>query len=79
LLVGPLVFVKNNANGLGIILDVTVGGVLVGWGGRIAGGAPGVSHDGFEYALLAIVIALRTPESSHGRLEGGGDVIRGWK
>lgn len=75
LLVGPLVAIKRDPDRLGIVLDVPIGGVLVGRSVGIARRAARVADDRFEDALLAIVIALRTPESSHGRLEGRVDVL----
>ena len=75
LLVGPLVLVVGDPDGLGVVLDVAVGRVLVRGGLGVPGGTPRVADDGFGDALLAIEIALRTPESAHGRLEGGGGVL----
>jgi len=77
LLVGPFVSVKSYPDGLGVVLDVPVRRVLIGRVVRVPGGASRVSDDRFDNALLAIVIALRTPESSHGRLEGRVDVLGG--
>ena len=75
LLVGPLVAIKRDPDGLGVVLDVPISGVLVGRSVGIARRAARVPDDRFEDALFAIVIALRTPESSHGRLEGRVDVL----
>jgi len=78
LLVGPLVAVEGHPDGLGVVLDVPIGGVLVGRIVRVPGGTPRVADDRFDNALLAIEIALRAPESSHGRLEGRVDVLGRW-
>jgi len=75
LLVRPLVFVIGHPHGLRVVLDVSVRGVLIRRGVRVAGGASRVPDDRFKDALFAIEIALRTPKSSHGRLEGRVDVF----
>lgn len=77
LFVGPLVPVEGHPYGLGVVLDVPVGGVLVRGSIRVTGGASRVSDNRFDNALFSIVIALRAPESSHGRLEGRVDVLGG--
>mmetsp|Transcript_25053 Transcript_25053/g.54926 ORF Transcript_25053/g.54926 Transcript_25053/m.54926 type:complete len:262 (+) Transcript_25053:503-1288(+) len=77
LLVRPLVLVESDPDGLGVVLDVPVRGVLRGGIIGVPRGAPRIAHDRFDDALLAIEIALRTPESSHGCLEGCRDVLGG--
>lgn len=77
LFIGPLVPVEGHPNGLGVVLDVPVGGVLVCRSVGVTRCASRVSNDRFDNALFSIVIALRAPKSSHGRLEGRVDVLGG--
>jgi len=77
LLVGPLVLVEGDPDGLGVVLDVAVGRVLVRGVVGVPGGASRVPDDRLDDALLAIEVALRAPESPHGRLEGRVDVLGG--
>jgi len=77
LLVRPLVLVEGDPDRLGVVLDVPVGWVLARRVVRVPGGASRIPNDRVKDALLAIEIALRTPESSHGCLKGRRDVLGG--
>lgn len=77
LLVRPFVLVESDPDGLGVVLDVPVRGVLRSGIVGIPRSAPRIAHDRFDDALLAIEIALRTPESSHSCLENCRGVLGG--
>jgi len=75
--VGPLVPVEGHPDGLGVVLDVAVGRVLIRGVVGVPRSASRISNDRLDDALFAIKVALRAPESSHGRLEGRVDVLGG--
>jgi len=75
LFVRPFGRIEDDADRFGVVLDVAVGGILVGGVVGVAGNASRITHHGFYNALLRIEIALRAPKSSHGGLERVVDVF----